>query len=176
MPTKTKIDPKVAKKKLTNNPVSKAASDVFAKIKAKTGISQEKVDAWQKSWLAMPKTRKKYEYLQDAPQVVGEEMIAMSNDIIDFVQGKHGGQSNVFKNMKAEFSAMFKDPLGFFKAKLEKGRATAISLKEKAQAGMNKAKKGAIKAKDVAGQAKAKAEQAKAMAKKAKDVAKKVNK
>ena len=215
MPTQLKVDPKktaeeakkkapartevhsggeatanVVKEKLTNNQITKAASDVFAKIKARTGINQKKVDAWKKSWLAMPKTKKKYEHLQDAPQVVGEELLAMSNDIVDFVQGKGGGHSDVFKGMKAEFSSMFKDPLGFFKAKLEKGKVVAISLKEKVQTGMNKAKEGAAKAKetigkakkvankakDVAGKAKVKAGEAKKMAGKAKTVAKKVKK
>ena len=170
MPTKLKTDPKkaaeAAKDKLTNNPVGNAAGDVFAKIKAKTGISQEKVDTWQESWLAMPKTRKKYAHLQDAPQVVGEEMIAMSNDIIDFVQGEHTGQSHVFKNMKAEFSAMFKDPLGFFKAKLEKGKKAVSSITDKAKTGMEKAKEGAEKAKSKASEAKAMADKAKKIAKK----------
>ena len=172
MPTELKVDPKktanVAKDKLKNNQVTKVAGDVFAKIKAKTGLSQEKGDAWQKSWLAMPKTRKRYEHLQDAPQVVGEEFLAMSNDIIEFVQGKHGGQSHVFKNIKAEFSSMFKDPLGFFKTKLEKGKAAISSVADKAKAGMNKAKQTADKAKSVADQTKAKAGGAKAMAKKMK--------
>lgn len=166
MPTQLKVNPKKTSKetkdKLTNNSVTKAASDVFTKIKAKTGISQEKVDAWQKSWLSMPKTRKKYEHLQDAPQVVGEEMIAMSNDIVDFIQGEGGGQSDVFKEIKGEFSAMFKDPLGFFKTQLEKGKSALSSVTGKVKTG----KKSTTKAKSVTNQTKAKTKKVKKITKK----------
>jgi len=186
MSTATKIDPKktaeeakkkaeatasAAKEKLTNNPVTKAAGNIFGKIKAKTGLSNEKVDKWQKSWLSMPETRKKYEHLKDTPQVVGEELVGMSNDIIDFIQGEETGQSHVFKKLKAEFGAMFHDPLAFFKSKLAKGKEAAMTAKSKAQEGMNQAKSGMDKAKSVANQAKAKAGQAKEMAAKAKSVA-----
>ena len=102
--TKPKIDTKkaaeAAKDKLKNNAVTKAASDVFAKIKAKVPVDNKKVDAWQKAWLAMPKNRKKYEHLKDAPQVAGEELIAMTNDIVDFVQREGGGNSHVFNKIK----------------------------------------------------------------------------
>lgn len=173
MPTATKVNPKkaaeeakkkadAAKEKLTNNTVTKTAADIFAKVKAKTGVSNEKVDAWQKSWLAMPKNRKKYEHLQDAPKVVGEELVAMSNDIIDFVQGEHGAQSQVFSKLKEEGSSFFKHPVDYIGAKVDKGVDSIMAAKKKAEEG--------------AGKAKQKAGQAKAMAEKAKSTAKKVSK
>ena len=122
-----------AKEKLVNNPVTKAAGDVFSKIKSKTGLSQEKVDAWQKSWLAMPENRKKYEHLTDAPQVVGEELIAMSNDIIDFVQGQEGGQSHLLTKLKSNLGGLFKNPLGFVKGKAATTKAKAVATKTAAK-------------------------------------------
>jgi len=191
MPTALKTNPKKAaaeakkkaeeaKKKLTDNQVTKTASDLFAKIKDKTGASSKKVDEWQKSWLAMPSTRKKYEHLIDAPEIVGEEMLAMTNDIIQFIQRQEGGNSVIFKKIKGEFGEMVHHPVKYFQEKFEKGKSAVSSVTGKAKAGMekakgvaSKAKESAVKAKSVADKAKAKAGQAKAMADKAKKIAKK---
>ena len=97
-----------------NEATKQASASIFAKIKDKaTHITPEQVDAWQKAWLAMPETRKKYEHLEDAPKVVGEELVAMSNDIVDFVQGQAGGKSEVFQKVKN----FFNNPFDFLKPK-----------------------------------------------------------
>ena len=97
-----------------NTATKQASASIFAKIKDKvTHVTPEQVDAWQKNWLAMPETRKKYEHLQDAPKVVGEELVAMSNDIIDYIQGQTGGKSEVFKKIKN----LFTHPFDFLKPK-----------------------------------------------------------
>lgn len=85
---------------------SKAASDVFEKMKKH--FDPKKVDAWQKKWLAVPENRKKYEKVADAPEVVGEELTAMVNDIIDFAQGEEGGKSHVFSKIKSGVGSFFK--------------------------------------------------------------------
>ena len=159
--TKTKIDSKktaeAAKDQLKNNAVTKSASDIFAKIKAKApSIDNKKVDAWQKAWLAMPENRKKYEHLQDAPKVVGEELIAMTNDIVDFVQREGGGNSHLFQKIKDGIKKFD------FHKLLDKAKASIGQIKGKAMDAKNMAIE---KAKD-----------AKSVADKAKDVAKKVKK
>ncbi len=191
MPTTLKTNPKKAaakamkkaeeaKKKLTDNQVTKTASDLFAKIKAKTGASSKKVEEWQKTWLAMPKTRKKYGHLVDAPEIVGEEMLGMTNDIIQFIQKEEGGNSVIFKKIKGEWSEMTRHPVDFFKGKWEKGKTAVKTGVSKAKAGVEKvkgatakAKEGAAKAKTMARKVKAKAGEAKKMAGKAKKIAKK---
>jgi hypothetical protein len=194
MPTQLKVDPKKAaaeakkkaeevKKKLTDNQVAKTATDLFAKIKEKTGASSKKVEQWQQTWLAMPKTRKKYEHLTDAPEIVGEELLGITNDIINFIQGQEGGDSAIFKKIKGEVHEMTHHPINYFKGKWEKGKSTVQSITGKAKAGMEKAKdisektkSGVAKAKESAVKAKNMAGKAKAVAKKAKSVAKKVKK
>lgn len=179
MPTATKVDPKKtvaeakkkaeeAKKKLTDNQVAKTATDLFSKIKDKTGASSKKVDEWQKTWLAMPQTRKKYEHLTDAPEIVGEEMLGMTNDIIQFIQGQEGGNSAIFKKIKGEFGEMAHHPIKYFQQKFAKGKEAAMAAKAKAEEGAAKAKQAAGQAKSVADKAKAKAGEAKKMAKKIK--------
>ncbi|MBN2306475.1 hypothetical protein JXD20_00660 [Candidatus Peregrinibacteria bacterium] len=98
---------KVAVKKTaagTQEGVKKAAKtvdDVFGKLKKH--FEPVKVDAWQKKWLEVPANRKKYEKLSDAPEVVGEELTAIVNDIIDFAQGEETGKSGFLKKMKGIF-------------------------------------------------------------------------
>ncbi|MBN1258667.1 hypothetical protein JXA05_02830 [Candidatus Peregrinibacteria bacterium] len=105
-----------------NAATRQASASIFTKIKNKvTHVTPEQMDAWQKSWLGMPETRKKYEHLEDAPQVVGEELIAMSNDIIDFIQKQEGGKSVVFKKIKEALA----NPMAFIKKKIAE-RATKI--------------------------------------------------
>ncbi|PIZ70734.1 hypothetical protein COY07_06170 [Candidatus Peregrinibacteria bacterium CG_4_10_14_0_2_um_filter_43_11] len=131
MPAKLKR-PK-AVDKFANAPLIQHAKEVFDKIKSKTGLSQKKVDQFQKDWLAMPKTRTKYGSLKDAPAVVSEELIAMSNDIIEFIQRQESGHSLVFNKLKAELSEMRHHPVHFFKAKFEKAKAVAKTISETAK-------------------------------------------
>jgi hypothetical protein len=89
------------KPKLTEDQVVKKAKEIFKMIKEKAPIASEKVEVFQKNWLAMPSTRKKYERWIDAPQMAIEEALGMTNDIIDYVQGQDTtGQSHVFKALK----------------------------------------------------------------------------
>jgi hypothetical protein len=39
------------------------SDDIFAKIQAKTGVDNKKIDEWQKKWLLLPEHRTKYEHL-----------------------------------------------------------------------------------------------------------------
>jgi hypothetical protein len=172
MPTTLKTKSKkaeAAKQKLTDNQVTKTASDLFAKIKEKTGASSKKVEEWQGSWLAMPKTRKKYEHLTDAPEIVGEELLGITNDIIQFIQRQEGGDSVIFKKIKGEFSEMTHHPVDYFKGKWKKGKSAVQSATEKVKGGV-------AKAKEMSGKAKGMANKAKGVAKKAKGVAKKAKK
>lgn len=77
---------------------TKAADETFGKLKKH--FDKKKVDDWQKKWLEVPANRKKYAKLQDAPEVVGEELTAIVNDIIDFAQGEETGKSSLFKKLK----------------------------------------------------------------------------
>jgi len=153
MPT-PKADPKKtaanAKDKLKNNAVAKAADDIFGKIKAKTGIDNKKVDAWQEKWLAVPKNRTKYEHLKDAPMVMGEELFAMTNDIIDFVQREEGGQSRVFKKLKEEGADFLHHPIEYLQKKGEAAKKKAVDAKKMAEKKAGAAKKIAVKAKTTA--------------------------
>jgi|GEM_PF-3290950 len=86
-----------------------AADEVFTKLKSH--FETKKVDAWQKKWLSVPANRKKYEKLADAPEVAGEEALAITNDIIDFIQGQESEQSHLFKRLKGSFQTFFKHPV-----------------------------------------------------------------
>ncbi len=164
--------------KQTADKVTKAAGDVFGKLK--THFEPKKVDEWQKKWLATPEKRKKYEKLSDAPQVVGEEITAMTNDIIDFIQGQEGGKSSLFKKIKAAGSSFFKNPAKYMQEQAAKGKEMAKKASETAMKGMEKAKEGAEKASQAAQKgvekAKAGAEKASQTAKKGMEKAKDVTK
>ena len=156
--------PVEAKEKTANVPVQKASVDIFAKIKEVSGASSKKVDEWQKTWLAMPETRRKYAHLTDTPEVVGEELLAITNDVINFIQKQEGGQSVVFKKIKAGLGKLFKTPIDYFKAVYKKNQEKTAALAEKAKETAGQAKAVAEKAK-TEGQ-----EKAKAAAEKAKEV------
>ncbi len=102
--------------------VTKTVSDIFAKIQAKTKVDNKKVDEWQKKWLTMPEKRTKYKHLEDAPQIAGEELFAMCNDIIDFIQKQEGGKSTVPKKLKAKGGLFFKQSLDFLKQQYKKSK------------------------------------------------------
>jgi hypothetical protein len=156
MPT-PKVDPKkatadakktaqAAKEKLTHNVVTKTAGDIFNKIQAKTGVDNKKIDEWQKKWLAVPENRTKYEHLKDAPAVMGEELFAMFNDIVDFVQREEGGKSHVFKKLKEEGGAFLHHPIEYLQKKGEEARKKAEEAKKFAEKKAEEAKKAAKKA------------------------------
>jgi hypothetical protein len=132
-----KTEHQAVKQEQPNAAVKKASEDIFAKIKAKTGLSDEKVDAFQKNWFKMPATRKKYEHLKDAPQVAGEELFAMTNDIIDFIQRQPGGQSVVFKKIKEQGAEFLHNPKDYLKSKYQKGKgffeSVATHMKSKSE-------------------------------------------
>jgi hypothetical protein len=117
-------------KKETATKGTHAVDEVFGKLK--THFETKKVDEWQKKWLAVPANRKKYEKLADAPEVVGEEALAITNDIIDFIQGQEAGQSHVFKRLKGSFQTFFKHPVEPVK-KEEKKEAPAVKEVEPAK-------------------------------------------
>ena len=107
-----KVSPEAGKSADTTQPkpaedqVVKKAKEIFKMIKEKAPIASEKVEVFQKNWLAMPSTRKKYERWIDAPQMAIEEALGMTNDIIDYVQGQDtSGQSHVFKTIKDKLHA-----------------------------------------------------------------------
>lgn len=107
---KQKVQP-VAGKSAKESPAVKTAMDIFAQIKTKIStIDDKKVDEWQKKWLAMPEKRAKYGNIKDAPTVVGEELFAMTNDIIDFIQKQEGGKSLVFKKIKENIKGFMNNP------------------------------------------------------------------
>jgi len=190
------VDPKKAPKafgakaKLKDNPATRAVNKVFTKIGEKTGVNQKKVDEWQAKWLAVPKNRTKYENLKNAPAVVGEEFFAITNDIIDFVQGEHGSQSHIFSKLREKAGQIKKKAMevkaaaekkaaevkkaagkgatkagggDFVSGLVAKAKAGIAQAKERAQKGMAEAKK----------RVEAKAAEAKKMAEKTKKIAKK---
>lgn len=182
MPKKTN-NKKVAK----GNSASHSINSLFAKIGEKTGVDKKKVDAWRSKWLAVPKNRTKYESLKDAPSVVGEEMFAMTNDIIDFIQGEHGGKSHVFGKLKEETGELIKSSTAAIKkgvitgkkkiAGATKGKGSAKGdilggFLKKAKEEFEVVKKTALKAKERAkkgmAEAKKRAEKTKTGAKKTK--------
>jgi hypothetical protein len=140
---KTTTKPSVAGAKQSAEKVSKAAQEVFGKLK--THFEPKKVDAWQKKWLEVPANRKKYEKLSDAPNVAGAELKAMANDIIDFAQGQEGGKSDVFKKVKSKMSGFLKNPIAFLQAKVAKGKEMAKKSAAQAKSGAVKTKKAAKK-------------------------------
>jgi len=118
---KPKTDPKKSKE----NAVTKAASGIFDKLQKHTGVDKKKVNAWQDKWIKLPEKRTKYQHLTDAPAVMGEELFAMANDIIDFAQGEHTGQSHVFNKIKENVSGFVKNPAGYVQKKGEEAKKAA---------------------------------------------------
>jgi hypothetical protein len=169
MPTSTKTEPKKQTAEVSQKPeaakqkpidiLASKAGDIFAKIKAKAaGIDSKKIDEFQKSWLTVPENRKKYEHLIDAPEVAAEEILAMTNDIIDYCQGQSAGQSHVFKNLKEKGAKFLHGPIETLKQTIGKGKQAAAA----------KAGEHAGKAKPVVRQTKTKNGQAKTAVKKIK--------
>jgi len=131
--------PTKANAKQTAKKVTKSAEEVFGKLKKH--FEPQKVDEWQKKWLATPAAKKKYEKLSDAPEVVGDELSAMANDIVDFVQGQEGGKSSVFKKVKSSVGGFIKHPVGFLQEKASKGKEMAKKGAAQAKPSAKKTKK-----------------------------------
>jgi len=136
------------------HPAEKTAAGIFAQIQAKTGLDNKKIDEWQKKWISIPEKRTKYEHLKDAPNVVGEEVYAMANDIIDFIQKEEGGKSVIFKKIKESVGSFIHNPGGFLKQKVEEGKKFAMNAKAYID-------KKTIKAKDIAEKGKEKSNETK---------------
>jgi len=149
--------------------VTKTASGIFSQIQAKTGIDNKKIDEWQKKWIKLPEQRTKYKYLSTAPAVVGEEMFAMVNDIIDFIQKEEGGQSILFKKIKEKTKDFVKNPFDYLKQKAEAARKKFTEAKTVAQ------EKG-VQAKEMAEKAKQKTSEVKEVVKEKSVITKKLKK
>ena len=136
-----KAGDKQAAKPLTGqaDKISKAAGDIFGKMK--DHLEPKKVDAWQKKWLAVPANRKKYEKITDAPEVAGEELMAMANDIINFAQGEEAGSSHLFKKVKSGLGGLLKNPAKFIQDKAAEGKAMAEKTAKQAKSAAGDAKK-----------------------------------
>ena len=101
-------------KKPDDASIKLAVHGLFAKVQEKTGLGDSKIDEFQKKWLEIPETRTKYKHWWDAPAIGGEELYAMFNDIIDFVQAQEVGQSHVFSSLRKESEEILKDPETYF--------------------------------------------------------------
>ncbi len=102
--------------------MQQAVHGLFAKVQEKTGLRDEKIEEFQKKWLEVPETRTKYKHWWDAPAIGGEELYAMFNDIIDFVQAQEVGQSHVFSALREESEKILKDPDAFFHHVVDLGK------------------------------------------------------
>jgi len=120
--------------------VQKTVHGVFAKIQEKTGLKDDKIEKFQKTWLALPENRTKYEHLVNAPAVAGEELFAMVNDVIDFIQNQEGGKSHIFNILKREKDEIMKNPEVYLKNIYEFGKKWAQIGVDKAQQWMGNTK------------------------------------
>jgi hypothetical protein len=130
------------------HPAEKAAAGIFAQIQAKTGIDNKKINEWQKKWIALPEHRTKYEHLKNAPDVVGEEIFAIANDIIDFIQREEGGKSIIFKKIKENADSFIHNPSEYLKHGYEGGKKFAIEAKSYVEKKASQAKEMYEKAKN----------------------------
>lgn len=132
------------------HPAAKTAEGIFAQIQAKTGLDNKKIDEWQKKWISLPEKRTKYEHLKDAPDVVGEEVYAIANDIIDFIQREEGGKSVIFKNIKEGVGSFIHNPGGYLKEKAAQLKGMVEKTKNKTNEVKNSAQAKASQVKEVA--------------------------
>jgi hypothetical protein len=108
------MDPKNSESAQDGN-LRHAAHGLFAKIQEKTGLDDKKIDEFQKKWLETPEVRTKYRHWWDSTAIAGEELYAMFNDIIDFVQDQEGGKSHVFATLREEADQVRKNPQAYFR-------------------------------------------------------------
>lgn len=130
-PAKSTATKTVTPEQKATEMANKLFKGAVAKVKS---IDSAKVESWQQKWLALPANRKKMERWYDAPQVATEEVLAMTNDIIDFMQKQEGGQSLVFKKLKEGFKSFKQNPWMFVHGKLQKGADVAKKAAEKSAA------------------------------------------
>ena len=116
----SKVDAKI---ELGKGGLKSAVHGIFAKIQSKTGIEDKKIDEFQEKWLAIPENRTKYKHLVDAPTIVAEELFAMFNDIIDFMQSQEAAKSHVFESLRAEAKAIKKSPEIYLGEKMDYGKS-----------------------------------------------------
>ena len=140
MPDSKKDAAKAGAKQGTDK-ATKAVGATFDKLKSH--FEPKKVDKWQEKWLNTPESRKKYKKVADAPEVVGEELTAMVNDIIDFAQGEEGGKSHLFSKVKGSLGGL----LGKAKGAVSQAKEQAGKATSQAKGAANKAKGTATKAK-----------------------------
>jgi hypothetical protein len=100
-----------------------AVHGLFAKIQSKTGLRDEKIDEFQEKWLAIPRNRTKYKHLVDAPTIMAEELFAIFNDIIDFMQAQDADKSQVFESLRVEAVAIKTDPEGYLGKRVGQGKS-----------------------------------------------------
>ena len=62
---------------------------------------------------------------------MGEEIFAITDDIIEFCQGQHGGKSHVFAKIKSEAGEIKKNPKGYFENLAKAGKEKAMRAKSK---------------------------------------------
>lgn len=110
------------KAKNTAETLQKKAGDVFDDLKKQ--FEPKKVDAFQKKWLSVPKNRKKYKQISDAPEVALNEMKDMTNDLIEFMQGEEGHHSKLLKKAKEGLTNFLKNPAGYFEKEKEDDKQT----------------------------------------------------
>jgi hypothetical protein len=115
-------NPRESTPKLSEGELRKAAHGFFAKVQEKTGLDDKKIDTFQEKWLSIPGNRTKYRRWWDAPAIMGEEMYAMFDDIIEFVQDQEGGKSHVFASLHKEAKEVLRDPEGYFRGLATKGK------------------------------------------------------
>jgi len=139
-------DPKKPIAKLAEGDMKKAVHGLFAKVQEKTGLKDDKIDEFQKKWLEVPETRTKYKHWWDAPAIGGEELYAMFNDIIDFVQAQEVGQSHVFTSLREESETILKDPEAYFHHVVGLGKGWMDRGMGWAKSWMNHEKKGEVMA------------------------------
>lgn len=111
---------------------AKVAGATFDKLK--DHFEKKKVDEWQKKWLALPENRKKYEKITDAPEVIGEEAVALVNDIIDFAQGEETGKSHLFSKVKNSLGSVLGKVKGVTEAGVTEAKAQADKVAPTAKA------------------------------------------
>ncbi len=112
-----------AKLDLGKGGLKQAVHGVFAKVQSKTGLEDKKIDEFQEKWLAIPENRTKYKHLVDAPTIVAEELFAIFNDIIDFLQAQEAAKSHVLKALRAEALAIKNSPQIYLGEKMDYGKS-----------------------------------------------------
>lgn len=131
---------KIASKsqKVATSPPAAPSEKAGEKVKhvfenLKKHFEPAKVDEFQEKWLALPENRTKYKKITDAPKVAVEEVIAMTNDLIQYIQGQKGGNSGLLQKIHTGLSTFFKNPAKFVQDKAEAGKEMVVEMKDKVE-------------------------------------------